>query len=59
MILKKLDYYRMAASDRHLRDIAAMRRISGELIDEASLGGWIERLGLEREWQTAEAGQGL
>jgi hypothetical protein len=54
VILKKLEYYRMAGSDRHLGDVAAMRRISGETIDAAALAPWIERLDLEREWRLAE-----
>ncbi|MBA3895339.1 MAG: hypothetical protein H0X69_16920 [Gemmatimonadales bacterium] len=51
VILRKLEYYRMASSDRHLRDVAAMRRISGALIDRAALVEWMERLGLEPEWR--------
>ncbi|MBA3259742.1 MAG: hypothetical protein H0T68_09790 [Gemmatimonadales bacterium] len=51
VILRKLEYYRMASSDRHLNDIAAMRRISGATIDRAALARWIEQLGLEPEWR--------
>lgn len=53
VIVLKLRYYREAGSDRHLRDIAAMRRISGDLIDASALDGWIVRLGLEPEWRKA------
>jgi hypothetical protein len=56
VILRKLEYYRMAASDRHLGDIAAMRRISGATIDHAALTAWIERLGLDVEWRMTEPG---
>jgi len=55
VILLKLRYYRESGSDRHLRDIAAMRRISGELLDQTALDGWIARLGLEPEWKKAVA----
>lgn len=51
VILQKLRYYRDSGSDRHLRDIAAMRRISGPLIDQAVLDDWIDRLGLGPEWR--------
>ena len=51
VILRKLEYYRMSSSDRHLGDIAAMRRISGTLIDQAVLAAWVERLGLDPEWR--------
>jgi hypothetical protein len=47
------DDYRDADPERHLRDIAAMRRISGELIDQPALEGWIARLGLDAEWRKA------
>lgn len=50
VILLKLRYFRESRSDRHLRDIAAMRRISGNLIDRQVLEPWIKRLGLEAEW---------
>jgi hypothetical protein len=53
VILLKLQYYREGGSDRHLRDVAAMRRISGELIDASVLDDWIVRLGLEPEWLKA------
>jgi hypothetical protein len=55
VILLKLRYYREGGSDRHLRDIASMLRISGELLDRGALDGWIGRLGLEVEWRKAEA----
>lgn len=50
VILQKLRYYRDSGSDRHLRDVAAIRRISGDLIDQAALGDWVARLGLDAEW---------
>lgn len=53
VILLKLRYYRDGGSERHLRDVAAMRRISGDLIDQPVLDGWIARLGLEPEWRKA------
>lgn len=53
VIVLKLRYFRDSHSDRHLRDIAAMRRLSGELIDQKALQEWIERLGLGPEWTIA------
>lgn len=55
VILRKLEYFRMGGSDRHLTDVAAMIRISGPLIDRVALGDWIEELGVQREWQRAAA----
>jgi hypothetical protein len=54
VIVRKLEYFRAGGSDRHLRDVAAMRRISGGTIDAPALDAWIARLGLEREWRLAE-----
>ena len=51
VILKKMEYYREGHSDKHLRDIAGVFRISGNQIDRAYLAEWIARLGLEEVWQ--------
>ena len=53
VILQKLRYYRDSGAERHLRDIAAMRRISGDQIDEATLETWLEQLELRAEWKQA------
>ena len=53
VMLQKLRYFRESGSDRHLRDIAAMRRISGHLIDQTALNAWLERLDLRAEWRRA------
>ena len=45
VIVRKLEYFAESASDRHLRDIAGMLRVSGEHIDHGAL----QRLILERE----------
>lgn len=46
VILRKLQYYELSDSDRHLRDIAMMLRISGEKVDQESLTAWLSRLDL-------------
>jgi hypothetical protein len=53
VILRKLQYYRDSGSDRHLRDIAMMLRISREHIDTDEIEGWVSRLGLGGEWTAA------
>jgi hypothetical protein len=53
VILMKLDYFRQGGSDRHLRDIAAMLRQSGDLVDHAVMDEWIHRLQLASEWKLA------
>jgi len=46
VILRKLQYYQSSESDRHLRDIAMMLRISGDLLNEPALQIWLSRLNL-------------
>ena len=47
VIVRKLQYYRASESDRHLRDVAMMVRISGDIMDKDALQGWLSTLGLE------------
>lgn len=56
VILQKLRYYRESGADRHLRDIWAMRRISGDMIEQPALEHWIRRLGLGPEWNHVLSG---
>jgi hypothetical protein len=51
VIVKKLEYYREGGSEKHLRDITGVLRISGEKIDRSYIKEWAERLGLEDIWQ--------
>ncbi|MGH7650054.1 MAG: nucleotidyl transferase AbiEii/AbiGii toxin family protein [Gemmatimonadaceae bacterium] len=55
VILMKLIYFRDGGSDRHLRDISAMVRISGETIDQPALESWLNRLLLHDEWTRARS----
>jgi hypothetical protein len=54
VIVSKLRYYRVGKSDRHLRDIHRMFRISRDLVDIPELERWVARLGVEREWEAAQ-----
>lgn len=47
VILRKLEYFRSSGSDRHLRDVAMMLRISGDLVDSDVLKTWSARMELE------------
>jgi hypothetical protein len=58
VILKKLEYYREGGSQKHLRDIAGVLRISGEAIDRSYIQEWAERLGVEEIWQAVLDGLG-
>ncbi len=50
LIVKKLQYYRLGGSDKHLRDVRAMLDISGREIDLERIGEWVDRLDLSEEW---------
>lgn len=51
VILRKLEFYREAGSEKHLRDIRAMLAVSGDLINRAELDSWIGRRQLQAEWK--------
>jgi hypothetical protein len=51
VILRKLEYFREGGSEKHLRDIGAMLAVSGGQLDRSALAGWIQRLGVEKEWR--------
>jgi hypothetical protein len=51
VILRKLEWHRDGGAPRHLEDVRAMLRVSGDNVDQAALGAWVARLGLENEWR--------
>ena len=53
VIVRKLEYFREGGSDKHLRDIGAMLKVSGEQINQTDLDEWVRRQGVESEWQKA------
>jgi hypothetical protein len=50
VILKKMEYYREGGSEKHLRDIAGIMKVSAGLIDEAYIEQWADQLGLREIW---------
>lgn len=53
VILRKLEYYAQSTSERHLRDIAMMLRISPEMIEPEVITDLADDLGLTYEWGMA------
>jgi hypothetical protein len=51
VILRKLQYYQMGGSEKHLRDIAGVFKIQGSRLDLAYLAEWAERLGVAEIWR--------
>lgn len=50
VIIKKMEYYREGGSEKHLRDITGMLKVSGDEIDQAYIAEWADRLGLREIW---------
>ena len=46
VILRKLEYFVLSGSDRHLRDVSMMLQVSRDLIDTTALADLAERRGL-------------
>ena len=51
VILEKLEFFAAGGSDKHLRDIAGMLRLSGNEIDREYVCEWSERLGGDSIWR--------
>lgn len=55
VILMKLVFYNEGASEKHLRDIASMLRISPGEIDRAYIERWAPKLGVVESWRAVAA----
>ncbi|MGH9381808.1 MAG: hypothetical protein ACRD2Z_14505 [Thermoanaerobaculia bacterium] len=55
MILKKLAFYREGGSEKHLRDVAGVIKISGDELDWTYLQDWAERLHVADIWRNVLA----
>jgi hypothetical protein len=51
VIVRKLEYFREGASEKHLRDIRSMLSVSSGLVDRRALNDWIARLGVDAQWK--------
>lgn len=55
VILKKLEFFQRRGSDKHLRDIGGILRVSSARLDYNYLDDWAEKLGLAEEWRAVRA----
>ncbi|HEY7586292.1 MAG TPA: hypothetical protein VH866_07280 [Candidatus Deferrimicrobiaceae bacterium] len=51
VIIKKMEYYREGGSEKHLRDISGILRVSGEGLDFPYIERWAARKGLTEIWR--------
>ncbi len=54
LIIKKMEYFKEGSSEKHLRDIMGMLKISGEMVDFKYISLWAKRLNLEEIWQAIQ-----
>jgi hypothetical protein len=54
VIIKKMEYYQIGSSEKHLRDILSMMKISAEIIDKSYIRSWVEKKGLDDIWEALE-----
>jgi hypothetical protein len=54
VIIKKMEYYRDGGSEKHLRDITGILKISGEEVDRGYITDWAKRLNLTEIWDAIQ-----
>jgi hypothetical protein len=59
VVIAKLEWSKLAQSERQIEDVAAILRIRMELLDRPYLEKWIAELGLKKEWNSAGRAAGL
>jgi len=50
VIIRKMQFYREGGSEKHLRDISGIMRVSSKLVDETVLSNLINEYGLREIW---------
>jgi hypothetical protein len=55
VIVKKLQYYAEGGSEKHLRDVAGVLRVSGDDVDRDYVAEWAQRLGVLDAWRLVVA----
>jgi len=54
VIIKKMEFYKEGGSEKHLRDITGILKISGDALDRKYISGWADVLGLMDIWDTIQ-----
>ena len=54
VIIKKMEYYKAGGSEKHLRDITGILKISGESMDRGYITDWAKRLNLTEIWDAIQ-----
>jgi hypothetical protein len=59
VVISKLEWSKLAQSQRQIEDVAAILRVRGELLDRPYLEKWIRELALTQEWNDAQRAAGF
>jgi hypothetical protein len=59
VIITKLEWAKLAQSQRQIEDVAAVLKLRWEALDLAYLERWISELGLREQWSVAKHSAGL
>jgi uncharacterized nucleotidyltransferase DUF6036 len=59
VIISKLEWARLAQSQRQIEDAAAILRVRWDVLDHSYLAKWIAELGLKKEWDDAQRVAGV
>ena len=59
MVISKLEWTKLAQSQRHIEDVAGILRIRWASLDQSYLEKWIHELGLEMQWKDARRAAGI
>ncbi|RPI77321.1 MAG: hypothetical protein EHM45_09535 [Desulfobacteraceae bacterium] len=51
VIIKKMEYYKAGSSEKHLRDITGILKVSGTDVDRSYISSWADHLGLTEIWK--------
>ncbi len=54
IIIMKMRYFKEGGSEKHLRDIAGIMKISGSEIDRAYIADWAKKLAVSKIWMQIE-----
>jgi len=59
VVVSKLEWAKLAQSQRHIEDVAGILRMRWDSLDRAYLEKWIPELRIEAEWNDAQRAAGL
>jgi len=59
VVVAKLEWAKLAQSQRHIEDVAGILRMRWNSLDHAYLEKWIVELGLQAEWKEARHAAGM